>query len=243
MHYFEQLNMLHPGTKTTILVYTMRLADYHALFLGRCHYLGNESEVREVIERMIPLLHGKYPTIISSLDDYRTMENKQKYQASSSSTTSATATAATTAATTNERVQEYWETVLTPAAKQLFQRCQISAELPAFLQLAEFRSRVTYLTFRKPSTLAVSYEEHLQYHEKILLQHGHLSILAASQIALHHPNSIVDGEKKYHLVSVKESFAYYFFGKYAENPIYHNPPNREILVKFFHDFINRNSSL
>jgi adenylate kinase family enzyme len=199
----EIFNTLNLGNKCTIICYSMTLEHLHKLFLGRSGYSGNESEVREVMQEMISICHRLYPHSIWSFEDYLRGNNSLKYSA----TTSAPKVVLTFST----------ETRLSSEAKSLFSRLFIHPALPLYLQLAEFRSRITYLTFRKkPAVL----QESLSYHRKILIQFGHLSVLAAYQITLYDKMSANDSSSEellsdqgYRLISTKESGVSYFFNK------------------------------
>jgi len=67
----EFKNMLHPGCKCNIILYSMNLKDYHRLFQGRLKNKGNETEVKEICEMMCNMLHNKYPVIIREPEFYK----------------------------------------------------------------------------------------------------------------------------------------------------------------------------
>jgi adenylate kinase family enzyme len=163
----EIFNMFNMSNKCTALTYSMTLKDFHKLFIGRIGFGGNESEVRQIIKQMIDILHNKYPSIIYSQNEYLQMSNKDKILS-------------------DNNYDQYTNhtylcanTILSNEAKKLFQDININKELPEYLQLAEFRSRITYLTF---NNRPISFDDSLIYIKKIIIDHCHLSILSAFQI-------------------------------------------------------------
>ena len=76
----ELWNRFNNGAKATALTYTMNLKDYHKLFIGRSPSAGNESEVREITQRMCDQLHTLYPLIILTREEYKGMINGTKYR-------------------------------------------------------------------------------------------------------------------------------------------------------------------
>lgn len=76
----EIWNRLNTGAKATALTYTMNLKDYHKLFIGRIPSAGNEAEVREVCAEMCNKLHTLYPLVIFSPEEYKEMNNGEKYK-------------------------------------------------------------------------------------------------------------------------------------------------------------------
>jgi thymidylate synthase ThyX len=73
-------NMLNIPTKVTALTYTMKLKDYHKLFIGRLSPKGNETEVQEICAMMCERLHARFPMVIRSVDAYYAMNNGEKYR-------------------------------------------------------------------------------------------------------------------------------------------------------------------
>lgn len=159
----EVFNMLNLGTKCLSLCYSMSLAGLNKLFIGRTQEPGNESEIRAIVKEMIAVLHPIYPQIIRSYADYSNMSNADKYSK----------------APAIPAPQGLYETKLTSAAKYLFSLLNINAEQPEYLQLAEFRSRLTYLAF---VTSTPSIDATMRYHEKIICFFKHLSVLGAYQV-------------------------------------------------------------
>jgi thymidylate synthase ThyX len=166
----EFYNMTYPASKITILTYTMNLEDFHKLFLGRIKQSGNEQEVIDITKRMATLLHSKYPQFIQSVDFYLNSNNNQKYLTNNSSIELIDDSSI-------DSIQLIGKSKLTNEADRLFKRLNILYGND-FQRLAEFRSRLTYLSFSK-----IHSNENNQkiYLNKILNEHGHLSILDASQ--------------------------------------------------------------
>lgn len=158
----EILNTNNISSKCTALCYSMTLEDLNKLFIGRSGFDGNESEVRNIIKIMTKLLHQKYPNLIKSNNEYLNMKNSDKYSEVNITTELGLA-----------------NTIITSKGQKLFKMLNICSELPDYLQLAEFRSRITYLTFLKKMK---NYEESLKYCFKIINEYSHLSVLSAYQI-------------------------------------------------------------
>ena len=76
----EFFNVMNLGCKATVLTYTMSLKDFHKLFIGRLPASGNEHEVRDVCGRMCRLLHGRYPLVIRTPEEYAGMAHGEKYK-------------------------------------------------------------------------------------------------------------------------------------------------------------------
>jgi len=149
------------------------------IMIGRMGPNGNEYEVRHVVERMATILHERYPNTIASPSHYLTCSNKDKLVVKPSSNpppTLAPVTKPTLVAVT----------VLTPEAKKLCTALNLNSALPDELLLSEFRSRVTYLAFPKVSE---GVKEAKEYMPKMVHQFGHLSVLAAAQVAIHLPSA------------------------------------------------------
>ncbi len=175
----EFYNMNYPASKITILTYTMNLEDFHKLFLGRIKQSGNEQEVIHITKRMATLLHSKYPQFIQSVDFYLNSNNNQKYLTNNSSIELIDDSSI-------DSIQLIGKSKLTNEADRLFKRLNILYGND-FQRLAEFRSRLTYLSFSK-----IHSNENNQkiYLNKILNEHGHLSILDASQAIFQIPKHI-----------------------------------------------------
>lgn len=228
----ELFNSTAPGCKATALVYTMTLADFHKLFIGRMGQIGNELEVQQLVRIMAEKLHALHPELILPPDAYLCLSNGEKYAAP----TPIGAPACTSVKEKKEealslsfaylnvepsmrvalqppgpppRVQFVSDTVLTPKAKGLFHALNIntSPALPDAFQLAEFRSRITYLAFPQPKeplspqrlNVGISGEEAggtnntdpteevRAYMNKMTHELQHLSVVSASRVSLSVP--------------------------------------------------------
>jgi hypothetical protein len=175
----ELFNMALPSTKTTCLCYSMQLSDFHKLFIGRMGPDGNEYDVRHVVRRMAEILHEKYPSTIQKPDVYLGLSNAAKLAATES---------LPTPASKEEGLSLVGTTAITFEGHNLLTDLNISTETPDFVQISEFRSRVTYLAF--PSTPESSTGA-TGYVTKIVSGHGHSSILAACQVSFVLPESFV----------------------------------------------------
>lgn len=159
----EIFNMFNCGNKCTALVYSMSLTDLHKLFIGRTGYDGNESELRDIIQVMITQAHEKFPEYIWSYSEYLNSSNSAK----------------------NNLIETIIEpslnfkTELTPFALNLFKFLNIDMDngTPDYIQMAEFRSRITYMTF--PSNKSKS---GLEYVRKIVCELSHTSVLDGFQL-------------------------------------------------------------
>ncbi|CAF1163146.1 unnamed protein product [Adineta ricciae] len=180
-HGNEIFNIMHPACKVSAICYTMTLADFHKLFIGRMTQSGNEQEVIHVAERMATLLHALYPTLIQSVDYYKTCRNKAKYMSKTSTLSSLSDD------TVCDSVTLIAKTRLTEAANQLLTKLNIPLN-DECQRLAEFRSRITYLSFPKSSPKK---DDENTYLDKIIHQHGHLSVLDACQVVLKLPEHCI----------------------------------------------------
>jgi hypothetical protein len=178
----EIFNMTQPGCKVTAMCYTMTLEDLHKLFIGRMAQYGNEQEVIHVAERMGTLLHSRYPTLIQSLDYYRTCGNTAKYTTTSPSICSTIVN--------SEPVQSITlvgGSKLTKAANRLMTTLYLRTG-EDWQRLTEFRSRITYLSFPK---IPPKDSDQSNYLDKVVDQHGHLSVLDACQVIFQLPEHFV----------------------------------------------------
>jgi thymidylate synthase ThyX len=171
LSHINPLTQTLPANKATALCYTMKLEDFHSLFIGRMGPAGNEREVREIVRAMALILHEKYPTMIGSPESYLSSSNKDKYVPRADASTSL-ASAASNAV--------LGCTKATPAARLLFQSLGLSVG-PDYVMLSEFASRITYLAFPKsPEQL----HDSVAYLKKMAFEHNHLSVFAAVQVVM-----------------------------------------------------------
>ncbi|CAF1249383.1 unnamed protein product [Rotaria magnacalcarata] len=184
----ELFNMTSPGCKVTAICYTMTLEDFHQLFIGRMSPSGNEQEVIDVAQRMSTLLHARYPSFIHEPKYYTTCGNASKYQMSKSINTFCP--------TDNDAMQLITilaQSTLTKGADQLMKKFNINFGNDC-QRLAEFRSRITYLSFLKSSSTDI-HNAH-EYLDKVVNQHGHFSVLDACQVVLKLPRITLDSYSK-----------------------------------------------
>jgi len=168
--------MTQPAVKCTALCYSMTVGDFHNLFIGRMGPNGNEYDVRHVVARMAAILHQKYPKVIQDPSVYLTYSNKEKLNIKLSEIVPTTP---------YDEIHLVGNTVISPGAKFLFNSLKINTTTPDFVQLSEFRSRITYLAFPQEKGSA---EKSSEYVSKIVLEHGHASILAACQVVFSLPS-------------------------------------------------------
>ncbi len=176
----ELWNMTNPGNKTTTLLYTMKLSDFHTLCLGRLTSSGNELEVQEVVSRMLAQLKTIWPSFFMSREDYIRQGNGAKSAPISIPDISLPSDA------TIEEVALVSDTIVTPRARILFRELHIDMTQSPSHQLAEFRSRITYLSFPTVSSSSV------QYMQRMVFEYGHLSVLDAHRIGVSIPSAYVD---------------------------------------------------
>jgi hypothetical protein len=161
---YEIFNTMNIGNKCTVLTYSMKLKDLHKLFIGRSGVNGNESEVISIIKSMHEIIHLKYSQF-PTWETYLTQTNdaKQNWFLSFDSS----------------KELDQSESQLTPNAIKLLRQLNICSDIPQWAQMAEFRSRITYLSFKNKMP---SKDESLDYLKKIVCDLSHLSILSAWQV-------------------------------------------------------------
>jgi len=94
---------------------------------------------------MATVLHARYPNLILSPEEYMNFGNAEKYKAQKPDVPTATSV----------KVTDLWQgdTTLTTDALSLFKKLNIPVDVPDYIKLSEFRSRITYLAFpKKPET-------------------------------------------------------------------------------------------
>ncbi len=170
----ELFNMTQAGNKVTALTYTMSLRDYHKLFIGRMGSAGNEREVREVARAMCTELHARYPEIIRTPEEYEAMGNGAKYQGIKTHHPESFERSLLHGELSRLGASVVGETRITPEARRIFEHLNIDSTASETNQLAEFRSRLTYLAFEDQKSSSKEYL-HRMVHEL-----EHLSITSAS---------------------------------------------------------------
>jgi adenylate kinase len=160
----EQKNIMNIGNKVTALTYTMTIENLHKLFIGRSKENGNETELREVIKLMVDQSHQLFPNLIKTWKEYLTMNNSCKH-------------------TKNNKIVEIpcdtCVTKLTNPCKLLFEKLGINNELPEYLQMSEFRSRITYFSFVDK---ILTYDETIKYLKNVIFDNCHMSVTNAFQL-------------------------------------------------------------
>lgn len=187
----ETFNITNPGSKVTAQTFTMTLADYHKLFLGRIPEAGNETEVRELVRRMCEELHRKYPDVIQSPEWYEKAGNGVKYAGSAPPRAETEqgelqrqlirdggGRIAPSGEVTRPGVAVVSDTQLAPGAKGLFNDLNIDTAASEADQLAEFRSRLTYLAFQEKKGSS------REYLRKMIQEHQHLSVTSATRLGV-----------------------------------------------------------
>ena len=100
---------------------------------------GNEKEVREVVKIMAQQLHEIYPQQIQAPEQYLSFKNSEKYKPEK------TLSSSFSNRNQNDSFFFLGHSVCTPQSKSLFKKLNFCVELPDYLLLSEFRSRITYL--------------------------------------------------------------------------------------------------
>jgi thymidylate synthase ThyX len=182
-HGNEFYNMTYPASKVTTISYTMTLQDFHHLFIGRINQTSNEQEVIHVAQRMASLLHSKYPQFIQPLQFYLNCKNDVKYLSNSSSVQMINNESV-------ESIQLIGISKLTKEGDRLLRELNISCGNDC-QRIAEFRSRLTYLSFSK---LPQNADNQNNYLEKIINEYGHFSVLDACQAIFQLPNDFIKSD-------------------------------------------------
>lgn len=162
----ETRNMLNPGNKSTILLYTMKIIDYHRLFIGRAPKNGNEYEVREVVQLMHNCLHNICKNIIVDWDIYENAHNSLKQSI-----------AIHEKCVNNNKLTKYGH-ILKNLLNINLENSNI-VEADDYLIFCAIQSKITYLDCKKLD----NYNDLLEYVRKIVIDYGHKSIAAGFQIA------------------------------------------------------------
>jgi adenylate kinase len=197
----ELKNMLLPACKATALCYSMKIADFHKLFIGRIPEPGNENEVRYVTAKMADILHAQFPEHIHPSAHYLGGSNKDKL-----------ATPSQVKAPTlpsNGKPGLWYHSVLTPDASRLFKRLNIADYgTNSAAGWAEFRSRLTYLVFPNAPVDPWSYLHDMVYekgHTSVL--DGYHLVIDAVQITPTLRPFAIPGSDRFIIITLKEFFA------------------------------------
>jgi adenylate kinase family enzyme len=162
----EISNINNLGSKVIVLTYSITLADLHDMFIGRTNEKSNESEMRDVVAQMIHLLHSTYPNQIKNYNFYLNANNESKLLPHPHTSTSIF------------NNHETLQTTIHPWALKMFKNLHIPCIHPPYLQLAEFMSKLTYMSWNSKTA---------NYCHEIIYIHNTLSILSGYQI-------VVDGQ-------------------------------------------------
>jgi adenylate kinase len=157
----EVSNMLNPGTKSTALLYTMKINDFKKMFIGRSKLSGNETEVREVVKMIYDELYKYYPEI----PDWNWYLNARNFDKK----TLVTNGICVNTNTLNEyglKLAELFGIIISPNEENEWRI------------YAAIQSKITYFTTKK----IITEEELDMYLTKILIEYGHTSILDGWQI-------------------------------------------------------------
>jgi hypothetical protein len=168
----EYSNMLLPAAKATALCYSMKLADFHKLLIGRVPEPGNETEVRYVASRICSILHSHFPQYILPLENYLGCNNKDKL----AMLEPPKATGYPPVASSKPSI--FYQSTLTPHALRLFKQLNIDISRGSSTAWAEFRSRLTYLAFQTAPGDA------WKYLHDMVFSIGHTSVLDGFHVVI-----------------------------------------------------------
>jgi len=169
---FEVDNQAASAAKTTFLVYTMSLADYNKLFIGRCAP-GNEQETVDICCDMADQLHARYPDYIRTSAQYRQAHNSEKLNSGPLSAD------APSVGPLPDGANVLADFCLTDRAIRLFKAMGMNTD-PTRTHVdmvAEFCARITYLSF--PRSLDYDPSEFIR---KTIIGTGHYSVLGCARI-------------------------------------------------------------
>eukprot|EP00004_Rigifila_ramosa_P018923 TRINITY_DN4766_c0_g1_i1.p1 TRINITY_DN4766_c0_g1~~TRINITY_DN4766_c0_g1_i1.p1 ORF type:complete len:352 (+),score=104.91 TRINITY_DN4766_c0_g1_i1:485-1540(+) len=160
-----------PCSKAAVFCLTGRLSAFHQMLIGRLSGEGNELTVVQVAARIADELHAHFPAAVQPAAWYRQARNSDKYR-----------TRGGAAASGGSSSEPRGTSVLTRGAAVLFGRLGLCTAAPDYLQLADFFSRITYLTLPARGTER-SVDECAAYVARIAVELGHTSILAGVQVS------------------------------------------------------------
>lgn len=198
----EFSNMLLPAAKCTALCYSMKLGDFHKLFIGRIPEPGNENEVRGVAARMADALHGLFPSFIRSSAGYLKSTNSEKLAPVALPKPSLMVPASSSAPSI------WYQTMVTPAALRLMKNLNIKDDGHPSAAWAEFRSRITYLAFSPTPVDSKSYLFDMVYdksHTSVL--DGYHVVVDAVKLTAEQMPFAIPGSDRYMVITLKELFA------------------------------------
>lgn len=76
----EITNILNLGNKAVSFTITMSIKDWHKTLIGRLSNHGVETEMLEILEKVVCILKEKYPVFFNSEEEYYAMNNSKKYE-------------------------------------------------------------------------------------------------------------------------------------------------------------------
>ena len=76
----EITNILNLGNKAVSFTITMSIKDWHKTLIGRLSHHGVETEMLEILEKIVDVLKVEYPIFFNSKEEYYEMNNNNKYQ-------------------------------------------------------------------------------------------------------------------------------------------------------------------
>lgn len=198
----ELSNMLLPSAKCTALCYSMKLADFHKLFIGRIPEPGNETEVRHVAARMADALHAAFPSYIRPSTSYLSSTNNEKLASVALPTPSGLIPPSSGSPSI------WYHTKVTPQALRLMKNLNIKTDGVESAAWAEFRSRLTYLAFSQTPVDSRTYLHDMVYNKShtSVLDGFHVVIDAVKLTADQTPFAIPNSDR-FMVLTLKELFA------------------------------------
>lgn len=199
----EFSNMLLPASKCTALCYSMKLGDFHKLFIGRIPEPGNETEVRSVASRMADILHALFPKFILPSSEYVNASNSDKLKPISIPKPEKENIPAPSSVPSI-----FYASKITPNASMLFKHLNIDSKGCSAAAWAEFRSRLTYLAFTQTPADSWAYLNDMVYnksHTSVL--DGYQVVIDAGQLEPDQMAFSIPGSQRFMIVTLKELFA------------------------------------
>lgn len=76
----EITNILNLGNKAVSFTISMSIKDWHKTLIGRLSHHGVETEMLEILEKVVEVLKTEYPIFFKNKEEYYEMNNNKKYE-------------------------------------------------------------------------------------------------------------------------------------------------------------------
>lgn len=76
----EITNILNLGNKAMSFTMCMSIKDWHKTLIGRLSVHGVETEMLDILEKIVDILKHEYPTFFNSKEGYYKLNNNKKYE-------------------------------------------------------------------------------------------------------------------------------------------------------------------